>query len=114
MFSVSVWFGTKDTALAFMFKNELPARQVYTKLLAPDGEILTEIADDFGQVASFNAEHIHAVLFEDMDLSSGAGIERGLHNARTQAKGNQLASMDPTLKAAGMLGGMQGNGMMRM
>ncbi len=113
MFTISVAFGPANHIWAFMFKTELAARQQYNKLAHPESVMpVVEITDDFTQTASFFIGDIHAVSIEDMDVSMNAGIERGLHQARTQARGNQLASSDPALKAAAMLGGhaMQGNG----
>jgi len=44
-------------------------------------------------------------MLEDMEKSKLAHIERGLHQARTQAKAQQAATQDPVLKSAAMMRG---------
>ena len=60
------------------------------------------ITDDFGQTAAIKKSCVAGAMFEDLDKSMLAHIERGLHNARTQAKAQQIAVNDPILKTAAM------------
>ena len=49
-----------------------------------------------------HASCVAGMMFEDLDKSMLAHVERGLHNARTQAKAQQQAMSDPVLKTAAM------------
>jgi hypothetical protein len=75
------------------------------------------LEDDFGQRFIIDRASVAGISFEDLDKSMLAHIQRGLHNARTQAKAQQIAMNDPVLKTAAMTRGQgpgvfdpQGNG----
>lgn len=109
MFTISVVFGKVLQPWVFLYKNGDAARERYNALMAPEN-LVVSIADDYGQEASFNAAEIAGVLFENLDMSATGQIERGLHQARTQIKGNQMAEADPVLKTASLV--RPGNGVM--
>jgi hypothetical protein len=64
-------------------------------------------SDDFGQIYTLPIDSIHGMMLEDMSLSSEARIERGLDQARSQAKAQERAMADPALMAS-MRRGQQG------
>ena len=104
MHLLTVVFGPTSTSLAFLFRNE---EQAQTELEALERAMLLEtetslvvIDDDFGQHAAIRIKSLHGFLLENMEESKLAHIERGLHNARTQARANQAAQSDPVLKSA--------------
>jgi hypothetical protein len=97
MYSLSIHFGPSPVPAQFLFKDENKATIAYD--LA--GNALDfEIKDDFGQHGKFSRADIHAVVLEDMDLGEESRIQRGLSQARGQAKANERAKSDPILKAA--------------
>jgi hypothetical protein len=62
------------------------------------------IADDFGQIVRIKRSNIGAVMFEDMDQSRNAHIERALHEGRLRANLQTRAKADPVLRHAQMSG----------
>lgn len=104
MFSVTAIFGPSGTMFSFLFKSVDAAGLARARLhdAIVNGTSAT-ITDEFGQVCTFNAGALHAALLEDLDTGAEGSIARGLHNARTQARGNIEGSKDPLLRAAGMM-----------
>lgn len=108
MFSLTICFGPAATIWTMLFKEEEKAATFYdayinTPVSHTDDRIPLTVTDDFGQRAVIDLNQIHSVMLEDMEVSQMAAIERGLHQARTQAKAQSRAMADPALKAA-MLG----------
>lgn len=118
MHLLTIVFGPTPTPWALLFhKPELAdktfadierAKQVKSETVA--------VMDEFGQRATIDTASIHGFMLEDMDQSKLAHIERGLHQARTNARAQQMASNDPVLKNAAMMRGPamlspMGNGM---
>ena len=108
MHRINIVFGPVGTMFTFLYKTEEGARKALVDGVVVNDESKFLIADDFGQSGEFARPSIHALMLEDMEQSGAASIEIGLHNARTQAKGNQLAEQDPKLRTAAM---MRGNGL---
>jgi hypothetical protein len=106
MFSLTICFGPANTPWILLFKEEEKAKTVYNDYVsskiegALDGALIA--ADDFGQAIAMPISKINGMMLDDMDQSQLAYIERGLHNARAQAKAQQRAGADPTLRAAAM------------
>ena len=104
MHMLTVVFGPTSTSLAFLFRDAEQARAEFQSLedaIAVGVEdIFVVINDEFGQHAAIRVKSLNGVLLEDMEQSKLAHIERGLHNARTQARANQAAQSDPVLKSA--------------
>lgn len=97
MHSLTICFGPTGTVWTLLFKEPERALEMHDALLDLTVEITT-IADDFGQKISMRGELISAMLLEDLDISQMASIERGLHQARAQAKAQTRAMADPVIK----------------
>ena len=118
MHSITIVFGPSPVPWVLLFKTEEAARAA---LMIPSSNDYWEVMDDFGQYVSIKRDLIHGTMLEDMEQSKLAHIEQGLHRARTQAKAQQMAAADPTLRTAQMMGGPamlqpgfnQGNGAFR-
>lgn len=104
MFSLTIVFGPAATAWTLMFKTEEKAGEAYNSYCTGKASDTTGIllagSDDFGQIYSLPLDGIHGVMLEDMSLSSEARIERGLDQARSQAKAQERAMADPSLMAS--------------
>jgi hypothetical protein len=105
MHSVTIYFGPANTPLILLFKEEEKAKNIYNDYVSSvlagcsaGGAVIG--VDDFGQAAALPFAQVNGILLDDMDLSQQAYIERGLHNARAQAKAQQRAAGDPTIRAA--------------
>ena len=110
MFSITIAVGPVSDKLNLLFKTEKAAQDAYDLLTVPSRSPTEfsrrkRVQDDFGQKFFIDFSEVHAIIFEDMDLSAEGNIERGLHHARTQATGNSRASSDPTIRTAAMMGG---------
>ena len=93
MFSLTVAFAGGQWAL--MFNDRETADKAFDNAIAG-----ASVVDDFGQVVQMNKDKMIGILLEDLDQSKMAAIERALHMARVQAKGNEMANADSTLRAA--------------
>jgi hypothetical protein len=97
MFSLTIVFGPGPMVWTLMFKTEEKAREELAKIV----DLPTiSYADDFGQECLITRGSIHGMMIEDLEQSRLAHIERALHQARTQAKGAEIADNDPVLKQA--------------
>ena len=122
MFSLTISFGPGPTMWTLMWRDKEKAEAAWNALALAKagGTTVLTIADEFGQEAAIETEAIVGVMLEDMDQSKLAHIERALHQARTQAKGQEMAAADTTLRAAAarhaggpsiLTPGIPGNGM---
>ena len=116
MFCISIALDQPLT-WTMLYKSEEAAVAAWDRLKLGHTEGQFSVSDDFGQTAIINYSRVMGAMFEDLDKSMLAHIERGLHNARTQAKAQQIAMNDPVLKTAAMTRGQspalfdpQGNG----
>jgi hypothetical protein len=98
MFSLTIVFGPGPMVWTLMYKNREKAEAHRNFLYGTDDQI--NLSDDFGQEASLKRTEIHGSMLEDMEQSKLAHIERALHQARTQAKGAEIADSDPVLAQA--------------
>ena len=98
MYSLSIHFGT-TIIWTFLFKDKERAEVAYFEAIN-DNNAEARIEDDYGQRASINRENLHGVMLEDMNLLEEAVIQRSLFQARTQAKYNDRAKTDATIRAA--------------
>lgn len=108
MYSLSIFFGPSPVPAQFLFKDKEKA-DIAFKLFSPDGlhqlrmnspnitNVIVNIADDYGQQGCFSAAIIHGVVLEDMEQGEESRIQRGLSQARGQAKANERANTDPIL-----------------
>jgi len=103
MFSLTIVFGPGPMVWTLMFKTEEAVISVadYIERNHDEGYNIT-LKDDFGQIATVNTKQLHGFMREDLEQSRLAHIERALHQARTQAKGQEIADADPTLRQARM------------
>lgn len=102
MFSLTIVFGPGPMVWTLMFKTR-EAAEVAVEIIEvakKNGDIHAE--DDFGQKCKINPNELHGYMLEDLEQSRLAHIERALHQARTQAKGTELADADPVLRQARM------------
>lgn len=106
MHSLTICFGPTGTIWTLLFKTEEKAAELYSSYLSckavGDGARGTLLAstDDFGQAFAVDLDLINGVMLENMDESQMAQIERGLHQARTQAKAETRAMSDEVIKGA--------------
>lgn len=103
MFSMTILFGNPALPWTLLFKTEETANAAWasyraTKANSFEGDEL-HITDDFGQTASIKRASIHGALFENMDESKLAHVERGLHNLRTQIAADKAGMADPAIMA---------------
>lgn len=99
MYRLSVIFGETDTNWAFLFRTKDKADSILAlRTATPHTKVIFD--DDFGQHAEIEASCIKGVMLENLDESRMAAVEMGLHQARVQAKAQELAKTDPILRAA--------------
>ncbi len=98
MFCITIALKDNPAVWTLMFQKEDDAQKGF-KQLGDDASRIS-IADDFGQLALVEKSSIAGAMFEDLDKSMLAHVERGLHNARTQAHAEKMAMNDPVLKNA--------------
>lgn len=97
MHSLTIVFGPVATTWVLMFKERDKADEAFAT--ADAAKELFRLTDDFGQYVQLRSDQLHGMMLEDLDLSQDAFIERGLHNARSQAKAQEKAMTDPKLMA---------------
>lgn len=97
MFSLTLCFGPQGTIWNFLFKTAESLDKARNSPVI-DGQLV--FCDDFGQSVNVKQSEIHGVMVEDLEQSQMGQVERGLHNARTQAKAQTRALADPSLAAA--------------
>lgn len=98
MFSLTIAFGPAGGAWRLLYQDETKAKQAFD-LVTGDAQTVT-LVDEFGQHAFVKLFTVHAAMLENMKLSQLANIELALHQARTQAKGEEMAQSDQVLKSA--------------
>ena len=107
MWNLTICFGPTGTIWAFLFKDKEKAeRKSQETTIAITSHTAVAISDDFGQLATFEADSIHASLLEDLDLIEQARIQRALADERVKVKFIAAAKSDPTIRQA-MQGGQQ-------
>jgi hypothetical protein len=96
MFSLTIVFGPGPMVWTLMFRTEERARDCLAHWTDEDPYLI----DDFGQECTIDPNNAHGWMFENLEQSKLAHIERALHQARTQAKGAEIADSDPVLAQA--------------
>lgn len=107
MFSITVALANTQIVWTLMFKTKESAQAAWDAAPDPNTNV-RQLADDFGQIAAFEHRNIAGVLFEDLDQSKMAHIERSLHVERVKVAAQRAAQSDPVLKTAMMT---RGNGL---
>lgn len=101
MFSLAIELRTARSWV-FLYKSETSARRARDTLRGVlnvvGGDPIVTVADEYGTEADISAKDILGILFEDMNKCSESSIERGLHQARSQASLNRRAQSDPLLR----------------
>jgi hypothetical protein len=107
MHLLSIVFGPTPTAWAMLFqKPELADKAFFDLEVAKrERKETVSVFDEYGQRAVFETVEIHGFMLEDLEKSKVAQIERGLHQARTQARAQQQAAADPILSNAARIQG---------
>lgn len=104
MFCITLALSNNPAVWTLLYKDEAKATEAFSKVPQQAGDSAT-LTDDFGQIAKVKGGNIAAALFENLEESKMAHVERALHNARTQAKAQQMATNDPILRTARMAHG---------
>jgi len=103
MFSMTIVFGSAPVPWTLLFKTKEAfdaAMQTYRNSKATSFEgVNFTTTDDFGQTIDVKRDAIHGVMFEDMEQSKVAHIERGLHQTRTQIAAERAGQADPGISA---------------
>lgn len=101
MFSLTVIVGTNGWGLMFRSKGKAEAA-----VATLEGGVLAvervSIVDDFGQSLFVNRDNISGWVFEDMEQSKLAHVERALAHARMQGLVQKMAEADPALRTSMM------------
>lgn len=105
MFCITLALKDNPVVWTLLYKTEEAAQNAWNQKGQPPESDSLIMSDDFGQTAVIKRACVAGAMLEDLDKSMMAHIERGLHNARTQAKAQQLAASDPILKTAAMTRG---------
>ena len=102
MFSMTIVFGASPIPWTLLFKTQQAFNDaiIHFKNPATFENKDFDITDDYGQHISIKRDAIQGVMFEDMNQSKLAHIERGMHQMRAQVEANNLAKADPALMAA--------------
>ena len=105
MYLLTVVFGPMATQCALLFKTKEAAEKAYESFsiipLQTHGPTATfRLEDDFGQRVCLSSADLRGIMLEDMSHSQLAHIERALHQAKMQAKGQKMAQADPELREA--------------
>jgi hypothetical protein len=107
MFAISVIVG--PVCFPLMFKKEESAREAqksldYDPRFAEASLHWITIKDDFGHEFSCDRKQLGGYIFEDMDRTKLAHVERALHQQRTQNLAQKTAQSDPGLRMTGANG----------
>ena len=103
MFAITIFFGSAG-AFQGLFRQEDKARSAQAALAFNPATALgaTEwiaIADDFGQELCIERSKLNGYIFENLDQTKLAHVERALHQQRTQNLAQKTADSDPGLRA---------------
>ena len=98
MFSITVALANTQVVWTFMYKTKESADAAWQLCTGAS----LKLSDDFGQSALILTEQIAGALFEDLDQSKLAHIERAMHTERVKIQANRAAMSDPQIKTAMM------------
>jgi hypothetical protein len=97
MHQISINIG--NIVWALFYKTEERAVEAWLAVKDRDSIPMLELQDDFGQTLQARSMTINGGMFENLDISKGAAIERSLHQARLQHEVQYLAENDAVLRA---------------
>jgi hypothetical protein len=104
MHCLTICFGPAATIWTFLFQTEAKARDAHTLIIDHPTAAFHGIIDDFGQIGTISGASICGIMLEDLDRSKLAHVEKGLHNARTQADYSKRVMADPSARPPGVQG----------
>ena len=101
MYCLSIALG--NTVWALMFNDEEAASKAWAMATPyqPDQNAcyVIEITDDYGQTIRVNKNDSKGFMFEDLDKTKLAYIERAIHQQRTQMEAQKRWQADPAARA---------------
>ena len=105
MFSINVFLGDTIQVIPLLYRSEeakdaaLKALEQVDSMIMSGGQMRRLVLeDDFGQRLVMHRQPI-SILIQDMKMAREADVERAVFQAITQAKAQDRAKEDPTLKA---------------
>lgn len=105
MFSITL-FVSPTTPIVLLYKSEetlnkaIAAYDSFDQMVMSGGSVVVvKLEDDFGQKLRVQ-KPVPALLIQDLKMSQQADIERGIHQAVTQAKAQERAKTEPALQSA--------------
>ena len=102
MFCMTIVFGTASMPWTLLFRSQETFNEAIINFKNPATfeKRDFDLTDDYGQHISVRRDAIQGVMFEDMNKSRLAHIERGMHQMRVQVEANNMAKADPALSVA--------------
>lgn len=98
MFSITVALANTQIVWTFMYKTKESVE--YAQKTYDANPITMSFIDDFGQHARIPTSQVAGVLFEALDQSKMAHIERAMHTERVKIQAQNAAQSDPIIKNA--------------
>ncbi len=102
MYNITVIVGTIPWSLMFKTKE---SAEVANDILSHREHEYVVVEDDFGHKLDARTLSISGFIFEDMEQTKMAHVERALHQTRLQHLAQRAAESDPMLRAGMMRGG---------
>jgi len=107
MYALTVFLG--PACFQLLYRKEDKAREAKA-LLTPNGSTALgstewiQLIDDFGHEMSLERRTLSGFIYEDMEQTKVAHVERALHQQRLQNLAQKTAESDPGLRAQRMMG----------
>lgn len=104
LWTLQLYIANRQERVSLVFHSEAGARAALARV--QDSPVQAEfpwfiVEDNYGTTATvFGGGPLEAVVLQDCGRASEGGIELGLQNARNQARAQELAARDETLKKA--------------
>jgi hypothetical protein len=101
MYAITIFINQAGVQL--LYKKEDLARDAATALTHDPAQAFgpakwVHVLDDFGHEISVDSKSISAIVFEDMERTKLAHVERALHQQRAQNLAQKTAQSDPALR----------------
>lgn len=102
MFSITVALANTQIVWTLLYKTKAVADSAWRGLLELHSNLKQDagVCDEFGQMVMLPVGAIAGVLFEDLDQSKMAHIERAMHTERVKIQAQNAAQSDPIIKNA--------------
>lgn len=106
MFCITLALKDNPVVWTLMYKTEETASSIWHSYnIVDDPNLAVLLADDFGQIASIQKSRVAGAMFEDLDKSALAYVERILHNTRIKARADKMAASDTELRQSSLARG---------